>query len=137
MAQVKTCNLGDSAYMLLRPSSDNRVTKIYRSKEQTYSFDFPYQCGQNCDLPYDAQDAEHEVEHNDIIVLATDGVTDNVFDHQIMNECISPHLNQTGDLPKPEDSALCISSLAEVLSYSNKHESPYTVSAVAHGKKKE
>ena len=137
IAEVQTCNLGDSAYIILRPKEDLSVAKIYRSKEQTYSFDFPYQCGQNCDLPYDAQDECHKVEHNDIIVLATDGVTDNVFDKQIIDECIYPHLKRTRDLTRPEDSALCISSMAEVLSYSAKHESPYTVSAVEHGKKRE
>lgn len=137
MAKMSTCNLGDSAYLLVRPLKDQSLTKVYRSKEQTYSFDFPYQCGQNCDLPYDAQEQEHRVEHNDIVVLATDGVTDNVFDSQIIDECIQPHMNQSGDLPRPEDAALCISSMAETLSYSNSHESPYTVSAVEHGKKRE
>ena len=43
---MKTCNLGDSAYLILRPSADGReLSHIFRSKEQTYSFDFPYQCG--------------------------------------------------------------------------------------------
>lgn len=46
-------------------------------------------------------------------------------------------MTRTGDLPKPEDAALCISSMAETLSYSQKHESPYTVSAMEHGKKRE
>ena len=68
-------------------------------------------------------------------MLATDGVTDNVFDEQMIDECLYPHLTRTGDIPKPEDAALCISSLAEVLSYSSGHVSPYTKSAMEHGKK--
>ena len=104
-AKMSTCNLGDSAYMIVRPRDDHTLVKIHRSKEQTYSFDFPYQCGQNCDLPYDADDAEHTVEHNDIVVLGTDGVTDNLFDEQMIDNCLYPLMGRRGDLPKPEDAA--------------------------------
>jgi len=55
----------------------------------------------------------------------------------MIDECISPHMKLTGDLPRPEDAALCISSMAEVFGYSAKHESPYTVDAIEHGKKGE
>ena len=37
---LETCNLGDSAYLIVRPS--NNYETIHRSKEQVYSFDFPY-----------------------------------------------------------------------------------------------
>ena len=77
------------------------------------------------------------VQHNDIFVLGTDGVTDNLFDEQMITECIAPHMDNSGDLPKPEDAALCISSMAEVYGYSKTHASPYTVGAVEHGKKRE
>ena len=41
-----------------------------------------------------------------------------------------------GDLPKPEDASLCVSTLAEVMSYSETHVSPYTQGAIDHAKKK-
>mmetsp|Transcript_16017 Transcript_16017/g.13997 ORF Transcript_16017/g.13997 Transcript_16017/m.13997 type:complete len:186 (+) Transcript_16017:14-571(+) len=39
---IATTWLGDSSYMLLRPNTKG-VDKIYRSKEQQKSFNFPYQ----------------------------------------------------------------------------------------------
>ena len=45
--------------------------------------------------------------------------------------------SETGDIPRPQDVALCISSLAEAISYSDTLETPWTVSAVAHGKRRE
>lgn len=57
---IKTTNLGDSGYMLLRLTDDG-VSQIFRSKEQQYSFNFPYQCGTGAELPYSAFDNEHQV----------------------------------------------------------------------------
>jgi len=39
--KIVTCNLGDSCYLILR-SSNGDLTTVHRSKEQTYSFNFPY-----------------------------------------------------------------------------------------------
>ena len=66
--------------------------------------------------------------------MGTDGVFDNLYDDQIAKTCIRPHLKFDGDLPKPEDASLCVSALAEVMSYSETHVSPYTQGAIDHGK---
>jgi len=79
----------------------------------------------------------HQVEHNDILIMVTDGVTDNLFDEQIIEECISPHLTLTGELPSLQEAALCISSMAEAFSYSQTDETPWTVGAVANGRNRE
>ena len=83
--------------------------------------------------PTAAQDFDHRVEHNDIVILGTDGVFDNLFDSQILSECIYPKIRPNGELPEPDDAALCISSLAEVTSYSKTIETPWTVNAMAAG----
>ena len=42
-AKMHTCNLGDSAYMILRPNSgDEILRKLYRSSAQTLEFNYPY-----------------------------------------------------------------------------------------------
>ena len=41
LPRVYTCNLGDSGYLWLRKSGFDLVS-LYRSKEQTHSFNFPY-----------------------------------------------------------------------------------------------
>ena len=77
----------------------------------------------------------HKVQHNDIVVMATDGVTDNLFDEQIIDQCVRPHVQKdSGELPRPEDAAICISMLAEAVSYSKTLETPWTKHAVAHGR---
>ena len=89
------------------------------------------------EAPTEAQDFDHRVEHNDIVILGSDGVFDNLFDQQIIKECIYPKMKPNGELPEPDDAALCISSLAETIGYSETIETPWTVNAVAAGKKRE
>lgn len=45
-----TVNLGDSGYMLLRKSGFDLV-QVFKSKEQTHSFNFPFQVGTGGDDP--------------------------------------------------------------------------------------
>ena len=49
-----TSNLGDSGYLLLRKSDDELIS-VYRSKEQTHGFNFPYQIGTGGDDPERAE----------------------------------------------------------------------------------
>ena len=51
--RLHTCNLGDSGYLLLRKSGLD-VVSIFRSKEQTHGFNFPYQVGTGGDDPASA-----------------------------------------------------------------------------------
>jgi len=57
---MKTTNLGDSGYTIYRAElgeGDRLVLKqTFRSEEQQYRFNFPYQCGTGCELPYKAFD---------------------------------------------------------------------------------
>ena len=63
---------------------------------------------------------------------------DNLFEDQIA-ACIKHNTSLTGatDLKDLKDVSDCISATAEVLSYKKDYHSPYTQSAVEHGKKKE
>jgi len=78
--------------MLLRPQvKGNQATvlkKCFRSVEQHDEiFECPYQCGIRYkfeDLEHEISPNDHEVQHNDIVVMATDGVSDNLFDEQII-----------------------------------------------------
>lgn len=136
---MNTLNLGDSAYMILRPERGaTAVEKLFRSESQQHYFNCPYQTGMRYNPPSEeAKVDSHQVQHNDIIILATDGVTDNLFDEEIIRECVKPYLRADGELARLEDAALCISSKAESVSYSKTIETPWTVSAVADGQKRE
>lgn len=77
---VSTANIGDSQFLIIR---NNQI--IYRSKPQQYEFNFPYQLGSNAvSKPNDADIAHIEVKKNDIIVVGTDGLWDNLYDSQIL-----------------------------------------------------
>ena len=45
-------------------------------------------------------------------------------------------MSKNGELPEPDDAALCISSLAEVISYSKTLVTPWTENAVAAGRER-
>lgn len=74
-------NLGDSGFLIYRPSVCQFVCS---SKEQTHSFNYPFQLGTGShDTPQDADLQEFPVETGDLVLLATDGVFDNVFEKDL------------------------------------------------------
>eukprot|EP01063_Lacrimia_lanifica_P017845 TRINITY_DN24830_c0_g1_i1.p1 TRINITY_DN24830_c0_g1~~TRINITY_DN24830_c0_g1_i1.p1 ORF type:complete len:285 (+),score=108.76 TRINITY_DN24830_c0_g1_i1:58-912(+) len=85
---VFTCNLGDSGFVLLR---DHKI--VNTSDPQRCSFNAPHQLAvipkslQNQGFiqtePYEATNDHFEVEKGDVLVLATDGLWDNVDLDQI------------------------------------------------------
>ena len=124
-----TSNLGDSGYLLLRKDGDELKT-VYRSKEQTHGFNFPYQIGTGGDDPERAELKVHEVSHNDILVVGTDGLFDNMFDEKI-KQLIEPHLNDRRDdlMEDPTAVANVIADEAEKLSHIPNYLSPFAKSA--------
>jgi len=46
----------------------------------------------------------HGVYHNDILVVGTDGVFDNLFDEQII-DLIQPYISNSDDIEDPESAA--------------------------------
>ena len=80
--KLATTLLGDSAYMILRKNKYN--SKLYRSLEQQHRFNCPYQVGTGKDHPYLANDEVHSIQNDDIVIMGTDGIWDNVFDEEII-----------------------------------------------------
>ncbi|KAI9296950.1 protein serine/threonine phosphatase 2C [Neoconidiobolus thromboides FSU 785] len=85
-------NLGDSSFLIIR----NRSEIIYKSQEQQHFFNCPYQLsiipkeyqlnqGYIKNEPSDCNQIELELKENDLIILATDGYFDNVFDEETIN----------------------------------------------------
>lgn len=96
---LTSTNLGDSAFMIIR---DSKV--VYRSEEQTHFWNCPLQM---CVPPKNVADVfqDHpkdasvlpepfELKKGDVIVAATDGLTDNVFDERIA-EIVTKHLTMS------------------------------------------
>ncbi|KAF4363793.1 hypothetical protein F8388_000458 [Cannabis sativa] len=73
---LESVNIGDSGFMIFR---ENKF--IYKSKTQQWKFNSPYQLGNSkySDIPELARTMKIAVIPGDVIVLATDGLFDNLF----------------------------------------------------------
>lgn len=92
---LEVANLGDSGFVHLRP---NRVHA--RSAPQQHAFNTPFQLSvippsmmlraaafggaRLCDLPRDADVTRHALRHGDVLVFASDGLWDNLFDQDVL-----------------------------------------------------
>lgn len=80
---LHSINLGDSGYLIVRNGE-----AIYHSPQQEHFFGCPFQLQVGGkDTPQDAQLFSHVAEVGDVIVVGTDGLFDNLHDHEIAN-CI-------------------------------------------------
>lgn len=92
---MEVANLGDSGFVHLRLNAVHNY-----SEPQTHAFNTPYQLSvippsmlaraaafggaQLCDYPKDADVTSHTLKHGDIVILASDGVWDNLFNQDIL-----------------------------------------------------
>jgi protein phosphatase PTC7 len=143
---LHTVNMGDSGYMLIRgknqqiqnpnPSLEKIINKnqidtsatpfniIFRSEEQQHSFNFPFQVGTHGDDPSNATTQVHQFQENDIIILATDGLWDNLYENQIL-QVIKPFYDVSERLRDPTIVAELIGETCEKLSLDTKYKSPF------------
>ncbi|KAG0737968.1 hypothetical protein G6F57_007818 [Rhizopus arrhizus] len=103
--ELRVANIGDCGISIIR-----NLDYIFRSEEQQHAFNFPYQLGLSSkDKPQDAQLFSIKVEKGDIIIMATDGLYDNLFDHDIL-ELVKKHI-QTITIPATENRLARVSNL--------------------------
>mmetsp|Transcript_5726 Transcript_5726/g.6274 ORF Transcript_5726/g.6274 Transcript_5726/m.6274 type:complete len:296 (+) Transcript_5726:117-1004(+) len=122
-----TSNLGDSGYLLIRKQGKDLVT-VFRSVEQTHGFNFPFQIGTDGDNPLTADSNLHEVDHNDILIMGTDGLFDNLFDEKII-DLVAPFVRGKEALEDPNLIANVIAKEAEKRSRDTYYLSPFAKSA--------
>lgn len=72
--------VGDSGFCILRKRENGDYFIVFQSKSQQRRFNFPMQLGWNLngDNPMVAANSSHEVKHDDIVILGTDGLLDNI-----------------------------------------------------------
>ena len=85
-------HIGDSGYLLFRKEG-NEYKTIYKSEDMLHDFNFPFQVGENGDDPFLANVSTHNISVGDVIVLATDGLWDNVESEYIRK--IMPNLTSS------------------------------------------
>lgn len=98
--KVHTANLGDSSYYWLWKSGMD-VELFYKAPEQTMGFNFPKQVGTNGNHPSEADLQTHDVQVNDIFLLGTDGLFDNLYERDIL-DIIWPFIKHEDTLLDPE-----------------------------------
>ena len=134
--KLYTANLGDSGFLVLR---NGKI--VHRSYEQTHCFNTPFQLslppsgmddGMLCDHPEDADLYEFTVENGDIIILATDGVFDNLPDALLIEQTDSIK-GHTSELTKIQECCNSIAFLARTLSKDENILSPFSRNAILHG----
>lgn len=81
-------NLGDSQILVLRPE-EKKV--LFKTTEQWHWFDCPRQLGTNSpDTPRDnAVVDEIEIRENDVVLAMSDGVIDNLWEHEIVENVVT------------------------------------------------
>lgn len=134
---LRAANLGDSGFLVVR---DHQV--VYRTKEQQFSFNFPFQIGTNSDcLPEShAEDITFQIQPNDIVVAGellqrcratlttagSDGLFDNLYDQEIVDIL-------EGCADNAQEAAEKISHMACKMSREWTRLSPFAKQAHNHG----
>lgn len=123
-----SANIGDSCYLIARPTKEG-FERVYKSEEQQHSFNVPYQVGQSGDRPHTAVINTHKLEINDIIVLATDGLWDNLNVEQVLE--ILPKYNEDKDTStiNTQKFSNALAEEAERLSMNQEYMSPFALNA--------
>lgn len=80
-------NLGDSQILVIRPREEK---VLYKTTEQWHWFDCPRQLGTNSpDTPRkNAVTDKVEIEENDVVLAMSDGVIDNLWEHEIVTNVV-------------------------------------------------
>jgi protein phosphatase PTC7 len=78
---LDVCNVGDSAMMVIPKSGKD----VIRTKEQTHGFNYPFQLGTDGDDISTAQQLSFELAPGDLVIVATDGLWDNMYDKEVLD----------------------------------------------------
>jgi len=118
--------IGDSGYIILR-KVENKLRIVYQSQEQQRGFNFPYQTGTNGDPPSIALKFEHQIQNNDIVIVGTDGLFDNIDEKQIV-DMVTPFIKES-NIINPTQIAETIAQSAFKYSLDKNYQSPFATKA--------
>ena len=139
---VKTAIIGDSGLMILRPSLvenekgqyETKLQVIGQSKVKNKCFEKPMLCGEDQPYPYwRTFPEEFECMDKDIIILYSDGVSDNLYQQDVID-----HINIEVDgmeLTHPYAAARSVAKQAYNMSRDENYESPYAKESKKAGRK--
>lgn len=137
-------SLGDSGLMILRrrggsqvESGEPQLNIIFKTPAQQHAFNFPFQLcrappqmkakmKKQPDQPHDAAVFDVDVEEGDLVLVYTDGISDNLTDNEILK-----HLNGLPEnvIRDPNQTARILVSAAYERSCDDEAETPFTMEA--------
>ncbi|KAF0688259.1 Aste57867_20129 [Aphanomyces stellatus] len=139
-ATIHTANLGDSGFMLCREAADGSWELVSSSPSQCHYFNCPFQLGLGSrDTPDHADTSSLSVMHNDLVLVATDGLFDNLSPAEILSllghiSTESVARNQTVDA-KMQFLAATVAQVAHEVAKSPTHLTPFSLAARKAGYK--
>lgn len=125
-------NVGDSGFRVLRPShhADGMLMLAMQSTQQQHYFNCPLQLGTGSrDLPEHGDRYSGMLQPGDVLLLATDGCFDNLFDNEI-SELLDPE-HRAGQ--PASHLATLVGRAARTASLQTTRPTPFSASAKEHG----
>ncbi|XP_037936599.1 protein phosphatase PTC7 homolog [Teleopsis dalmanni] len=128
---VYTANIGDSGFMVVRSGEI-----VHKSEEQQHYFNTPFQLslpppghGHNVlsDSPDSADTLSFPVKDGDVILVATDGVFDNVPEKLLLD--VLKEVEGVSDPVKLQMTANTLAFMARSLSFDSEFMSPFAINA--------
>ncbi|KAK4294715.1 hypothetical protein Pmani_032680 [Petrolisthes manimaculis] len=135
MGHLYSANIGDSGFVVVRNGS-----VVHRSQEQQHYFNTPFQLslpppGTNAqvlsDRPESAETLDFPVKEGDLLMVATDGVFDNLPDATIVREMNK--VQGSTDLLLLQQAANSIAQQARRLAFDEDYMSPFARNARENG----
>lgn len=124
--ELHVANLGDSGLRLIRGGQ-----VVAATKQQQHYWDCPFQFGSaSSDLASDAEVLSLPLEVGDVVILASDGVYDNVFDGEL-EQIAAGALGD--DKERARAIADGVTALARRHSEDTERDSPYSLGAIQSG----
>ena len=131
-AKIYASYVGDSGYMILRPTSSDDHELVYSSQSQQKGFNFPFQLGwgNNGDHYDVALSFEHSVQNGDLVIVGTDGLFDNLSPDYI-RKLVQKEVSEKGY--ESNRVAEVIGKEAYRLSLDTAYKSPFALEAMKAG----
>jgi protein phosphatase PTC7 len=126
--------MGDSCYLIARPIEVGNFELIFKSEEQSHGFNIPFQVGTEGDNPSFAITDQHIVEKNDIVIVGSDGLWDNIEVSEIIKYLNEFSTKSGSVLIDTSRFVKHLSVIAEHLSQDKNHFSPFCKKALEYNK---
>ncbi|KAI9509374.1 phosphatase 2C-like domain-containing protein [Russula earlei] len=137
---LRAANLGDSGFMIIRSSA-----VFHRQRAQTHFFNCPRQLAKVpailqgrsdriTDPPEAADIYETKLRDGDLIIAYTDGLSDNVFNHEITSICSLISRSGASENAQVQLTSDRIIEYARACMYNDRRTSPFEKMAAMNGK---